>query len=143
MQNALISVFSSSGAVEVARVVFDMLPTLVQDVVSWNSMIYGYLQSHRYELVLKVFWELLADGSLSPNKVTLVSALSVCGKLGLLDLGKKIHGLFIGSGFILDVFLGSSLIDMYSKCGQIEDTRKVSTEFCIEIYNGKMSTNKI
>ena len=55
MQNALISVFSSSGAVEVARVVFDMLPTLVQDVVSWNSMIYGYLQSHRYELVLNVF----------------------------------------------------------------------------------------
>ena len=143
MQNALISVFSSSGAVEVARVVFDMLQTLVQDVVSWNSMIYGYLQSHRYELVLNVFWELLGDGSLSPNKVTLVSALSVCGKLGLLDLGKKIHGLFIGSGFILDVFLGSSLIDMYSKCGQIEDTRKVSTEFCIEIYNGKMSTNKI
>ncbi|KAL6319576.1 hypothetical protein AAG906_014252 [Vitis piasezkii] len=88
-------------------------------------MISGYLQSHRYELVLKVFWELLGDGSLSPDEVTLVSALSVCGRLGLLDLGKKIHGLFTGSGFVLDVFVGSSLIDMYSKCGQIEDARKV------------------
>ncbi|XP_019082003.1 pentatricopeptide repeat-containing protein At1g08070, chloroplastic [Vitis vinifera] len=125
VQNALISAFSSCGAVEAARAVFDMLPALVRDVVSWNSMISGYLQSHRYELALKVFWELLGDGSLSPDEVTLVSALSVCGRLGLLDLGKKIHGLFTGSGFVLDVFVGSSLIDMYSKCGQIEDARKV------------------
>ena len=38
-----------------------------------------------------------------------------------LDLRKKIHGLFMTtSGFILDVFADASLIDMYSKCGQIE-----------------------
>ncbi|KAJ9702842.1 hypothetical protein PVL29_004541 [Vitis rotundifolia] len=108
LQNVLISVFSSCGAVEAARAVFDMLSALVRDVVSWNSMISGYLESHRYEPALKVFWELLGDGSLSSDEVTLVSALSVCGRLGLLDLGKKIHGLFTGNGFVLDVFLGSS-----------------------------------
>ncbi|KAL6311351.1 hypothetical protein AAG906_025637 [Vitis piasezkii] len=53
------------SAVEAARAMFDMLPALVRDVVSWNS-----------------------DGSLSPNEVTLVSALSVCGRLGLLDLDR-------------------------------------------------------
>ena len=126
MQNALISAYSSSGAVEVSRAVFDMLPTLIRDVVSWNSMISGYLQSHRYELALKVFGELLGAGSPTPDHVTLVSALSACGRLGLLDLGKKIHGLFMTtSEFTLDVFAGSSLIDMYSKCGQIEDARKM------------------
>ena len=39
-----------------------------------------------------------------------------------LDLGKKIHKLFMmTNGFILDIFADSSLIDMYSKCGQIEN----------------------
>lgn len=125
VQNALISAYSSSGAVEAARAVFDMVPALVRDIVSWNSMISGYLQGHHFELALKVFRELLDGGSLSPDEVTLVSALSACGRLGLLDLGKKIHGLLTGSGFILNVFVGSSLIDMYSKCGKIEDARKV------------------
>ena len=42
-----------------------------------------------------VFGELLDAGSPSPDHVTLVSALSACGRLGLLDLGKKIHRLFM------------------------------------------------
>ncbi|KAF5200516.1 Pentatricopeptide repeat-containing protein [Thalictrum thalictroides] len=45
-----------------------------------------------------------------PNDVTLVSVLTACGRTGELILGRKIHGFAVGSGFKLDVFMGSSLI---------------------------------
>lgn len=74
---------------------------------------------------MPLFEEMLSDGSTRPDKVTLVSALTASARLGSLGLGRKIHGLVLGSGFALDVFLGSSLIDMYAKCGRMDDARKV------------------
>ncbi|KAK9267693.1 hypothetical protein L1049_010125 [Liquidambar formosana] len=125
VQNALISMYSLCDMVGIARRVFEMVPFSVRDVVSWNSMISGYLQCDRFWDTLKVFGDLLGDTCVRPNEVTLVSALTACGRIGFLGLGRKLHGLLVGNGFVMDVFLGSSLIDMYAKCGQIEDARKV------------------
>jgi pentatricopeptide repeat protein len=125
VQNALVSTYSLCGLLQTARRVFDKVPASVRDVVSWNSMISGYLQRDCCWEALKVFVEMLADGSMRPDGVTFVSALTACGRIGFLDLGLKIHGLLARSAFLLDVVLGSSLVDMYAKCGQIENARKV------------------
>ncbi|CAL5329053.1 unnamed protein product [Camellia sinensis] len=125
VQNALISMYFQCGFVEFGRMVFDMVPGLVRDVVTWNSVISGYVQSDCCANALKVFGELLDDCAVRPNEVTVVSALTACGRNGFLDLGTKVHGFSVVSGFDLDVFLGSSLVDMYAKCGQLEDARKV------------------
>ncbi|CAL5430567.1 unnamed protein product [Camellia sinensis] len=125
VQNALISMYFQCGFVEFGRMVFDMVPGLVRDVVTWNSVISGYVQSDCCANALKVFGELLDDCAVRPNEVTVVSALTACGRNGFLDLGTKVHGFSVVSGFNLDVFLGSSLVDMYAKCGQLEDARKV------------------
>ncbi|BFG32183.1 hypothetical protein CerSpe_184570 [Prunus speciosa] len=125
VQNGLVSMYSACGLLDSARKVFDLVPGLVRDVVSWNSVISGYLHSHRNWDALQVFEEMLGDRSTRPDKVTLVSALTASARLGSLGLGRKIHGLVLGRGFALDVFLGSSLIDMYAKCGRMDDARKV------------------
>ncbi|KAI5329404.1 hypothetical protein L3X38_028801 [Prunus dulcis] len=125
VQNGLVSMYSACGLLESARKVFDLVPGLVRDVVSWNSVISGCLQRHRNWDALQVFEETLSDWSTRPDKVTLVSALTASARLGSLGLGRKIHGLVLGSGFALDVFLGSSLIDVYAKCGRMDDARKV------------------
>lgn len=125
VQNGLISMYSACGQLQSARTVFDLVPVSVRDVVSWNSIVSGCLQSHRNGDALQVFVKMLADGSARPDAVTLVNALTACARMGSLDVGKKIHGLFLRSGFSLDVFLGSSLIDMYAKCGRMDDARKV------------------
>ncbi|CAK9159889.1 unnamed protein product [Ilex paraguariensis] len=125
VQNALISMYFQCGFVEFGSRVFDLVPGWIRDVVTWNSMISGYLQSDSCEKALKLFGELLCDSNVSPNEVTLVSAITACARIGLLDLGRKIHGLSVVSGFVVDVFLGSSLIDMYAKCGRLEDAQKV------------------
>ncbi|XP_024931177.2 pentatricopeptide repeat-containing protein At2g22410, mitochondrial [Ziziphus jujuba] len=125
VQNGLISMYSLCGLMEEARRVFNLLPVFVRDVVSWNSVLSGYLQCERNEDALKVFVEMMEDGSVRPDQVTFVGVLTACARIGFLDLGRKIHGLVLGSGLELDVFLGSSLIDMYAKCGKMEDARKV------------------
>ncbi|KAF2311602.1 hypothetical protein GH714_025188 [Hevea brasiliensis] len=117
--------YSSCGKIEIARRVFDLVPIFIRDVVSWNSMISGYLQCDCSAEALKVFGNLLGDNCVRFDEVTLINALTASGRMGFLDLGKELHGLIIVNRFVLDVFLGSSLIDMYAKCGKMEDARKV------------------
>ncbi|KAK7843393.1 pentatricopeptide repeat-containing protein [Quercus suber] len=45
--------------------------------------------------------------------------------MGSLKLGRWIHDFALKNGFKLGIFLGTALIDMYSKCGSLEDARKV------------------
>lgn len=48
-------------------------------------------------------------------------------ELGYLDLerGREIHMEFINSGFQLDFFVNSALVDMYGKCGHLEMAIKI------------------
>ncbi len=48
--------------------------------------------------------------------------------LGALDDGRLVNEQLIQSGCESDVFVGSSLIDMYSKCGSIEDAPSVQQD---------------
>lgn len=125
VQNSLISMYSSCRKIEIARGVFYLVPIFIRDVVSWNSMMSGYVQCDCSGEALKLFGNLLGDNCARFDEVTLINALTASGRMGFLDLGKELHGLIIVNSFVLDVFLGSSLIDMYAKCGKMEDARKV------------------
>nr|XP_023901041.1 pentatricopeptide repeat-containing protein At1g08070, chloroplastic-like [Quercus suber] len=126
VQNALLSMYSFCGLLHNSRQVFDEMPLSLRDVVSWNSMVSGYIQGRCHWDALKVFDEMLkCDVNTRPDEVTLINALTACARIGFLDMGRKIHGLLVRNEFVLDVILGSSLVDMYAKCGQMEHARKV------------------
>ena len=57
---------------------------------------------------------------MKPNKFTYTSVLRACDGLEALEQGKQIHGSINKSQFELDIFVGSSLIDLYAKCGSLE-----------------------
>ena len=42
-----------------------------------------------------------------------------------MDHGKEIHREIIRGIFLLDVFIGSTLVDMYLKCGNLEDAQNL------------------
>ncbi|KAK4354411.1 hypothetical protein RND71_026605 [Anisodus tanguticus] len=125
VQNSLIYMYFQCGVVGFARKVFDFMPGSVCDVVTWNSVISGYLQGGWCHQAVEMFGELLHESDVRLNDVSIASALTACARTGLLDVGKKIHGLILLYGFVMDVFLGSSLVDMYTKCGCLEDAKKV------------------
>ena len=110
------------GCSEDARKIFNEMP--IRNVVSWSILIAGYVQCNRFKDALLVFKDMLVDG-VKPNQSTLASVLSACAQVGALDQGRWIHGCIYRFKLDMNLTLGTTLIDMYSKCGCIEEALMV------------------
>ncbi|ERN20209.1 hypothetical protein AMTR_s00066p00131520 [Amborella trichopoda] len=95
-----------------------------RDLISWNTMI-SILSQHGKGVECLVLLEEMVRQGWMPNGITYASALSACA--GMLDLewGKHLHARILRSGLEIDVFTGSSLIDMYAKCGSLEAAKQL------------------
>ncbi|KAG0499892.1 hypothetical protein HPP92_004583 [Vanilla planifolia] len=111
--NRMIIDFSNAGDLISARTLFDRMPE--RDVVSWNSIMTGYARNASYEEVVQMFVEMLRS-KLKPSHTSFSVVLTSCAKVRALDLGKQIHGLSIKKQSAANVFVGSCLITMYSRC---------------------------
>eukprot|EP01018_Ginkgo_biloba_P022854 Gb_14354 [translate_table: standard] len=120
--NAIISAYIQNGRIEEARQLFEIMPE--QDYVSWNAMISGYAQNRHGEEALKLFSK-MQQVDMEPNGFTFTSILSACCSLAALDRGKQVHAYIIKKRFDSDVFVGSALVNLYGKCGNLEDLDQV------------------
>ncbi|KAK9060454.1 hypothetical protein SSX86_021158 [Deinandra increscens subsp. villosa] len=120
--NAMIHGYMKAGNFVSARRLFDSMED--KDIITWNSMIAGYECNERCFEALKLFTELLNLGYV-PTHSTLVSTLSAVSWLALLSKGRWFHSYMVKNGHKLDGVLGTSLIEMYCKCGSIESALKV------------------
>ncbi|KAL3812370.1 hypothetical protein ACJIZ3_013638 [Penstemon smallii] len=111
-----------NGRVDLAEELFKKMP--VKNVVSWTAMINAYARSVKPEKAFELFAEMLRD-NVEPNAYTLVGLLVASAELESLKLGGWVHDFAIKKGFEVGVFLGTALIDMYSKCGSLEYARRV------------------
>ncbi|PIA49147.1 hypothetical protein AQUCO_01300186v1 [Aquilegia coerulea] len=91
-----------------------------KDKVFWTTMIVGFMQNRKEEDALMLFREMLHD-NVRPDSYTLSSIVSVCARLASLDTGKVVHGKAVCTGFEGDLLVSSTLIDMYSKSGEVGD----------------------
>nr|XP_043626545.1 pentatricopeptide repeat-containing protein ELI1, chloroplastic [Erigeron canadensis] len=119
---SMITGYANHGEIVQARALFDGM--VDRDVVCWNVMIGGYVKFGKPNDGLTLFREMLRM-KMKPNEVTLVSVLSACGQLGVLESGKWVHSYMENNGMKMNVHLGTALIDMYSKCGSLEDARVI------------------
>lgn len=119
---AMITGYAKRGKVEEARVLFDEMEE--RDIVCWNVMIDGYGQHGRPNEALVLFRRMLAR-NMRPNDVTVVAVLSACRQLGALESGRWVHSYMESSGIRMNVHVGSALVDMYCKCGSLEDAQSV------------------
>ncbi|XP_073063126.1 pentatricopeptide repeat-containing protein At5g39350 [Primulina eburnea] len=122
VQNALIDMYAKCGRMDEARGVFDKLAE--KDVVSWTTMIHGYILNGEVEGALDMFRLMQFEGA-KPNEVTLASLLAMC--TGFLDikLGKCLHGWAIRQHSECDVNVETALIDLYAKCGSVKHSFRV------------------
>ncbi|KAI8567191.1 hypothetical protein RHMOL_Rhmol02G0101300 [Rhododendron molle] len=54
-----------------------------------------------------------------------VSVLLACGDVGALGTGKMVHEFIESRRFEIDLKLGTALVDMYAKCGDIDNSLTV------------------
>ncbi|XP_058096641.1 pentatricopeptide repeat-containing protein At4g19191, mitochondrial-like [Magnolia sinica] len=118
--NTLISMYSKCGDVISARFLFDKM--LDRTCVSWTVMIGGYAQKGDVDEALELFYAMEAAG-VKPDAVTVVAVLSACSQTGALDLGRWINRYAIANGLIENVMVSNAVVDMYAKCGSIDEAR--------------------
>ncbi|KAG9452291.1 hypothetical protein H6P81_005195 [Aristolochia fimbriata] len=122
ISTSLVNVYAKLGHHNDADDMFDEIPH--PNIVSWNSLISGYVQLGDYlkaiGLVLK-----LGRSSLRPDTFTFTAALTACAQLSFSNLGRSVHCAIITAGVELNSIVGNCLIDMYGKCGYVEDAIQV------------------
>lgn len=119
--SGLIGFYSKCKKVETSKIIFDRVPEM--DIVCWNSMISGFLLNSLDGEVF-IFFKKMRENGMSPTHFSYAIVLNCCAKLASSDQGRQIHAQIVGCGYINDVFVGSSLIHMYSKCGVVDGARQ-------------------
>lgn len=128
IENTMVDMYAKCGNLEDARKIF--LTSQHQDVATWCGMMTGFSQHGRFHEALDLFWKMQAVG-VEPNHFTFACALKACSDLGDLSHGKVIHGQVICTGHDFDKFIKSTLINMYSKCGSLEDAHRVFEKMAV------------
>lgn len=109
----LVSAYVKYGCTDDARKLFDEIP--YKDVVSWNSIISGFLHRGLVDKCLSAYFTMKFEMAMKPNEVTLLSIISGCSDMGALDVGKYIHGYALKIGMLLETKIVNSLVNMYGK----------------------------
>ncbi|CAN0896877.1 Pentatricopeptide repeat-containing protein At1g03540 [Linum grandiflorum] len=124
--NSLLALYFKLGSdfVETRRV-FDGLN--FKDVISWTSMITGYVKVEKPRSSIRLFLEMVEFG-VEPNAFTLSAVVKACSDLGDLILGSTFHSIVIVRGFESNNVISSALIDMYGRNSGVDDARQLFDE---------------
>lgn len=105
-----------------------------RDVVSWTTLISACSQRQLGDQAFTLFLQMLNQG-FTPNEFTMCSVLKACGDEQALGFGRQLHGAIVKYVCKNDVFIETSLVDMYAKCGEITHSRT--------IFNGMTKRNTV
>ncbi|KAK7358913.1 hypothetical protein VNO77_00854 [Canavalia gladiata] len=138
--SALIDVYSKCSLVGDARLVFEEICD--KDIVVWNTMFSGYNQQLENEESLKLYKDLQMS-RLKPNEFTFAAAITAASNIASLRHGQQFHNQVIKMGLGDDPFVTNALVDMYAKCGSIEEACKAfssTNQRDIACWNSMIST---
>ena len=119
--SSLLSVYIGCGSLQDARQVFDALAK--KSVINWNVMIGGYVQHNRGKDAMQLFHQMRQE-HVQADKITYLSILKACAIPLSLKWGREVHVLVRRDGLESDIRVGTALIQMYAKCGSIEEARQ-------------------
>ncbi|BAT98846.1 hypothetical protein VIGAN_10019700 [Vigna angularis var. angularis] len=145
---SMVNGYVTCGLLDQARDYFERSPS--RDIVLWTAMINGYVQFNRFEEAIALFGEMQMRG-VRPDNFVVVTLLTGCAESGALEQGKWIHNYIDENRILVDVVVGTALIEMYAKCGCIDiaseifyglkekDTASWTAIICGLAMNGKTS----
>ncbi|KAI5058728.1 hypothetical protein GOP47_0026898 [Adiantum capillus-veneris] len=127
--NALVDTYAKCGFLSEAQRVFEGHP--FKDVLTWSILISGYCEYGRCHEAFEFVKQMQLDGH-SWDTVTLICMLKACAFIGDAELGREIHTEVERQGLLQkDILVGSTLVDMYAKCGAIVRAQEVFEELSI------------
>lgn len=124
VMNSVLDMYCRFGCLQEANQCF--LEMSEKNLITWNTLIAGYQRMDSSEC-LRLFTQMESQG-FSPNCFTFSSVTAGCSDLAVLACGQQVHGGIFRRGFNQNLEVANALIDMYAKCGNIADSRKVFDE---------------
>jgi len=113
VSNSLVDMYAKCGSIWDAQIVFNRM--CKHTVVSWSTMILGHVKCGQGKEALELYRQMQLE-CVQPDPITFVGVLNACASIVALEEGRCVQ-----RNFESNMFVGYSLIDMYSKCGSIDD----------------------
>ncbi|KAG6496334.1 hypothetical protein ZIOFF_044195 [Zingiber officinale] len=125
LSSKLVRFYAACGQIEKAHRVFDQMPQRNKShAFPWNSLLSGYVELGIHEDAMALYHQMEEEG-VEPDEYTFPRVLKACSGIGSIRHGEAVHRHLVRSGFGHDAFVLNALVDMYSKCGDIQKARKV------------------
>ncbi|KAK1263280.1 Pentatricopeptide repeat-containing protein [Acorus gramineus] len=126
LANGIIAMYAKMGFLSEAELEFEAFQD--RDAVSWNCLISGYSQkgsSDASRTALKLFQRMVSEGEASPNAFTFAGVFTAASQLPNAFGGREAHAVALKTANCDNVFVGSSLLNMYCKAGLVSEARAV------------------
>lgn len=120
--NAVITMYGKQGMIEEAKTMFYALDD--RNLISWTALLSMYVKNGHVDIAMDVFLEML-DLGIYCDSSCLCTVLDACSECRNLELGCQIHACVIKLGYYSGVHVGTALIDIYAKCGNLQSARLV------------------
>lgn len=85
----------------------------------YNILMRAFLRTGHLEDAPHLFVEMLNEASIWPDHHTVAYALKSCSRMCSLDAGRGVQAYAVKRGLMIDRFMLSSLIHMYTSCGDV------------------------
>ncbi|XP_006644178.2 pentatricopeptide repeat-containing protein At2g33680 [Oryza brachyantha] len=127
--NSLIGFYASlpRPLLPAAFAVFDEVPPAARDVASWNSLL-NPLSRHSPLHALSHFRSMLSSSTVLPSPHSFAAAFTAAARAACLSAGTAAHALACKIPSVSNVYVSTSLLNMYCKLGIVSDARKVFDE---------------
>ncbi|CAL5090891.1 unnamed protein product [Urochloa decumbens] len=117
VSNALISMYAKCGSIGEARAIFGSIAC--KDLVSWNSMIFGYSQHGLAEHCLDLLKEM--KGHIMPDAISFLGVLSSCRHSCLITEGRRCFREMIQHGIKPELDHYSCMVDLLGRAGLLDE----------------------
>ncbi|KAK3026589.1 hypothetical protein RJ639_041609 [Escallonia herrerae] len=124
--NSIISGYTALGYLNDACKLFREMEAsnINHDIVTWNCLLSGHFLHGSYQEVLTFLRQMQVLG-FKPNSSSITSTLQAISELRWLNIGKEIHGYVIRNALDYDIYVGTSLVDMYVKNNDLRNAQAV------------------
>ncbi|GFS37098.1 tetratricopeptide repeat (TPR)-like superfamily protein [Actinidia rufa] len=125
VNNSLITMYAKCGDLNSSSYIFSRF--LSKNPVTWNAMVAAHARCGDGEEALKLFVE-MQRAVVHLDQFSLSAALAASANLAILEEGQQLHGLGTKLGFDSYLSVTNATMDMYGKCGEMDDVQKLLPE---------------
>ncbi|THU60203.1 hypothetical protein C4D60_Mb07t10170 [Musa balbisiana] len=122
VSNNLLDAYAKCNYMELAMELFKGMEN--RNVISWSIVVSGFVHIGQPDKAIAFFREMWLAGE-KPNPITMLSVLEACTVAAELKLSKCAHGIVVRNEFLNELAIGTAVLDMYAKCGDVNASRKV------------------